>query len=148
MSENLDQKVTAEAWADFTIQAWRKELRRLKIGMGKRGTNKLNSSLERKVSGLSNGEITNILFLHWYWGTFVDMGVGNGVSLGDVAEMSLNRRLLGKQTGNRRKPKKWKGRILYSRILALEELMLEKYGLKVKHSVFENMRDTEVKIAF
>jgi len=70
----LSEREIAEAWAKITIQLWRKNLTRMKIGYNSSGD--LNRSFKYKVLNGSRGNVDRIEFAFHYYGKFLDMGVG------------------------------------------------------------------------
>jgi hypothetical protein len=70
----LSEHEIAEAWAKITIQLWRKNLTRMKIGQNSSGD--LNRSFKFKVIAGSRGNVDRIEFAFRYYGKFLDMGVG------------------------------------------------------------------------
>ena len=78
----LSEREIAEAWAKITIQLWRKNLTRMKIGQNSSGD--LNRSFKFKVIAGSRGNVDRIEFAFNYYGKFQDMGGGDkGTKLGN-----------------------------------------------------------------
>lgn len=71
---NLSERKIAEAWAKITIQLWRKNLTRMKIGQNSSGD--LNRSFKYKIIAGYRGNVDRIEFAFNYYGKFLDMGVG------------------------------------------------------------------------
>lgn len=95
---------------------------------GVRGTGKLLNSFTYTIHTQANGNPELIKFAFNYYGKFVDMGVGRGVTLETV------------ETTNR-KPKPWYSKVFWSQFQRLKELMVEKYELKTQIAII-----TEVQI--
>ncbi|RYD78049.1 MAG: hypothetical protein EOP53_11895 [Sphingobacteriales bacterium] len=134
-NENLNQKLTGEAWADITIKNWQVKINKIGIGT----TNDLYESFRRHVFMAANGDINKIELAYEWYGSMVDMGVGRGTKLGDVRENALSRRIEGKSRGNARRPKKWKSSSLFSDQIRLSEILAEKYGIKQALMIKENL---------
>jgi hypothetical protein len=140
-TENTNISVTLEAWAAIVLDVWMERIEKLKIGVSWQ----LADSFEQHVISEAGGDVARIEFAFKYYGKFVDMGVGHGVDLGSVAELKTERRYDGRQTGNRRRPKPWYNKALYSQTQRLMELMAEKYGRKGVLAIVENVDDNALK---
>ena len=73
----LSEREIAEAWAKITIQLWRKNLTRMKIGQNSSGD--LTRSFKYKVIAGSRGNVDRIEFAFNYYGKFLDMGDYSGL---------------------------------------------------------------------
>lgn len=118
MAENLNLGLTVEAWANIVIERWETKLQRLNI----RHTGKLADSFHQHVVTQANGNPELIVFTFEYYGKFVDMGVGRGVTIEQVA--SSNRR-----------PKPWYSKQFFSQIEKLKDILAEKYGQKAQFEI-------------
>ena len=118
MSDNQNISLTVEAWAKIVIERWELEMARA----GVRGTGKLLNSFMYTIHSQANGNPELIQFAFNYYGKFVDMGVGRGVTL-DTAETT------------KRKPKPWYSKVFWSQFQKLKELMVEKYQIKSTMSI-------------
>jgi len=76
----LSEREIAEAWAKITVQPWRKNLARMKIGQNSSGD--LNRSFKYKVIAGSRGNVDRIEFAFNYYGK--SLGINN-------TQMSLTR---------------------------------------------------------
>lgn len=124
----MEQKQTVQAWADFVIERWELEMLRLRIT----SSGLLLKSFSNTVFTQSNGDVDRILFAFEYYGKFIDMGVGRGVTVANIA-----------QSG--RKPKPWYGKIFFSQVKKLSEIMQEKYARQSAieiANVLENIENT------
>ena len=139
--ENTDLKVTLEAWADIVLELWQEKIDRLNIGVSWQ----LVDSLVQHIISEAGGNISMIEFAFNYYGKFVDMGVGNGVDLGSVGDLKTERRLVGNETGNKRRPKPWYNKTLYSQTQRLVEILAEKYARKGLIAIIENVDDNALK---
>lgn len=136
MNENTNILETVSAWANIVEQIWADKMLKLNI----HNTYELGDSLMHKVS--SNGGMpTQIEFSFNYYGKFVDMGVGKGTKIGDVAENKTSRRLEGKQAGNRRRAKPWYASTMYAERMKLVEILAEKYAHRAAITIVENIDD-------
>lgn len=128
--ENLNVNLTVQAWADIVIQIWLDKIERLKIQY----SYQLADSFANHVISHSNGDVQRIEFAFNYYGKFVDMGVGKGVTLEDVSS-----------SGTTRKPKPWYSRTFYAEVQKLGRLMAEKYARKGVLTIIENIDDNALK---
>lgn len=99
----LSEREIAEAWAKITIQLWRKNLTRMKIGQNSTGD--LNRSFKYKVIAGSRGNVDRIEFAFNYYWKFLDMGVGKGTKLGDRPVSRGSRVLADKMMGRSVNPR-------------------------------------------
>lgn len=137
MAENTNILETVRAWADIVEQIWMDKIVKLDI----HNTFELGDSITHKI-GVTNGDIPReIDFSFNYYGKFVDMGVGKGTRIGDVAENKISRRLEGKQQGNRRRPKPWYASTMYAERMKLIELLAAKYAHRASITIVENIDD-------
>ena len=67
----LSEREIAEAWAKITIQLWRKNLPRMKVGQNSSGD--LNRSFKFKVIAGSRGNVDRIEFAFNYYGKFLEI---------------------------------------------------------------------------
>lgn len=123
MAENTNLNLTVEAWADIVIERWETKIARLKIGH----TGQLVKSFEHHVHTQANGIPELIIFAFEYYGKFVDMGVGRGVTVEDVSFSS-------------RRPKPWYSKVFYSQLEKLKEILVEKYENKAQIAVLTNVK--------
>lgn len=126
MDEYLSPGVVGSRWARFLIERWVDNLHKLKIG----ATGELEKSFKSFVEVNAEGDLTKIEMAYAYYGLFVDMGVGKGTKNGDQGDNSDARRLMGKQRGNQRGPKKWVNRTTHGQVLKLGELLAANAGQK------------------
>jgi hypothetical protein len=125
-SELLSPGTVGARWARFTIERWVDNLHRLRIG----DTGELERSFKQYVEVTADGDLQKIELLYAYYGLFVDMGVGSGTKNGEQGANSDERRLLGKQRGNRRQPKKWVNKTTHGQVLKLGQLLAENASQK------------------
>jgi hypothetical protein len=128
--ENLNLNITVQAWADIVITIWLNKIDQMNIHY----SYQLADSFVNHVISHANGDVQKIEFAFNYYGKFVDMGVGKGVSLEDV------------QSGNTsRKPKPWYSKVFYSEVQKLASLMAQKYARKATLAIVENIDDNAAK---
>lgn len=122
MAKNTDLYITADAWAEIVIKNWRRNMALQNISH--KGS--LLKSFAMNVAKQANGDPALIQFAFNYYGKFVDMGVGNGVTLADVP-------------GENRKPKPWYSKEFFSQVKRLSEIFAEKYADKASLAIVENI---------
>jgi len=140
MSDRSNIQEFANAWGDITMERFHMKLDALKIGYSLQLEDSL--TLEMMSSG---ADVSRIEFSFNYYGKFVDMGVGRGMSLGEVAEGGISRRLVGREDGNRRRAKKWFSPVFYTEVTKLKHLLAEKFARKAVLTIVENMDDNALK---
>ena len=118
MSDNQNISLTVDAWAKIVIERWELQMARA----GVRGTGKLLNSFMYTVHTQANGNPELIQFAFNYYGKFVDMGVGRGVTLESVGESN-------------RKAKPWYSKVFWGQFERLKELLISKYALKSQISI-------------
>ncbi len=137
MTENTNIRLTAEAWADITIERWLDKQVKLQVGW----TGALKD-IGYEIHG-THDTVSQIGFSYEYYGKFVDMGVGKGVKLEDVKSSQQEwRQGVG---GSRRRAKKWYSRTFYSEVKALTEILAQKYPLRAAITIVENLDDNALK---
>lgn len=127
MSDNQNISLTVEAWAKIVIERWELQMARA----GVRGTGKLLNSFMYTIHSQANGNPELIQFAFNYYGKFVDMGVGRGVTLETV------------ETTNR-KPKPWYSKVFWGQFQKLKELMVEKYQIKSTMSIITEIEKNDL----
>lgn len=130
MAENLNMNLTVQAWADIVITIWLNKIDQMKI----HDTYQLADSFTHHVISHSNGDVQKIEFAFNYYGKFVDMGVGRGVTLEDVARGNTSRH-----------PRPWYSRTFYSEVKKLSQLLAQKYARKGALVIVENVDDNALK---
>jgi hypothetical protein len=127
MSDNQNISLTVEAWAKIVIERWELQMARA----GVRGTGKLLNSFMYTIHSQANGNPELIQFAFNYYGKFVDMGVGRGVTLESVGVSN-------------RKPKPWYSKVFWSQFQKLKELMVEKYKIKSTMSIITEIEKNDL----
>lgn len=129
MAENTNLLLTADAWAEFTIEKWQDKIRKL----GVIDQHDLIDSFEHEVVANAGGDISRIEFAFLYYGKFSDMGVGKGVKLDDVGSDYTSRR-----------PRQWYSPVFYSQYKRLVEILAQKYARKAALAIVENIQDNSL----
>ncbi len=126
----INYKGTVEAWVRYTVNDWKKEIVKKKIGR----SGQLVQSFRTQIFFGKDAELIEATFRFKFYGRFVDMGVGKGTKIGDVAENKITRSLQGRKAAPRR-AKKWYSSKLFYNVNRLQELMTEKFALAGKDLV-------------
>ena len=130
MAENLNIKLTVQAWADIVIKEWIKKVTVLKIG----DTGALVNSFTSTVITAADGDPSRIVFAFEWYGKMVDYGVGKYVTLADRDGM-----IAGGMT--RRRPKPFFTDTFYKQLAVLHHLFEEKYAAKAEWFIVRNFED-------
>lgn len=121
----MDQTQTIQAWADYVIERWELEIIRLGIN----STGQLLKSFTSTIITQSGGNVEKIIFAYEYYGKFQDMGVGNGVKIGNPSSSRV--------------PKPWYNKVFYGQVKRLAEIMQEKYSNAAAVSIVESIEVKE-----
>jgi len=124
MEINANTIEVLKAWADISRE-------RLEDSIEKYGAVESGSLLSSINARVVQDEVH---LAYNYYGMFVDMGVGKGVSLGDVA---FNSEFRGVDGASGRRPKKWYSPTMYREVAKLSEILQERFGLMAQASVLE-----------
>jgi hypothetical protein len=120
-----EHKIAVE-WLSITIERWRANLKKLKIG----STQELYQSFQGQVVGSADTEL-KVRLSYAFYGMYVDMGVGRGMGAGVKKENADYRRFRndkGKLHRHVRKAKVWYSRQISREQKALAELMSASTG--------------------
>lgn len=157
MAENLDLRVTLEAWADIVIKNWVAKI----MALHAYDTFALARSFEQHVWANANGNPERVVFAFLYYGRFVDMGVGEGKS--STGALSRDqKRVVKKQLKaghdemgfhkwkafknyneihlKERIAKPWYSSIFFSEVQKLQSILAEKYAHKAALYIVENLK--------
>lgn len=115
---------TVKEWADLVIYEFEEKVRQYKI-IDRRFTN----SFESHVYWHSGGNLHKVEFLYDYYGKFVDMGVGRGVSL------------VTRDTQTARKPKPWFSNVFYRRLGQLRGLISSRTAQNIQFFIAQSIED-------
>lgn len=132
MSDNrmLVTKDTIEAWADIVLKEWDKKASALGIS----DTHELISSFVHHVHWHAGGDLQRIEFAFNYYGKFVDMGVGRGVSL-DTRDAMIGTGL------TTRRPKPWFTDTFYKEVAKLRYLIAERTSENIIFSIVRTLEE-------
>ena len=122
MADNTNLSLTVEAWAKIVVERWENKITMLRIHQ----TGNLANSFAVHVFTQANGDPDKIEFAFNYYGKFVDMGVGNGVKMDQVA-------------GSNRKAKPWYSRTFFSQVKRIGEILRDKYAHKAQILMITNI---------
>ena len=118
---------TIDHWAEITIKQWLWKMDLLGVGTSKQSTGQLARSFYHHVNTAANGNPEYVEFAFEYYGKFVDMGVGKGVTL-------KNRDKLQNAGKTNRIAKPWFSSVFYDRLAILKKELAKyhaEYALKV-----------------
>jgi hypothetical protein len=124
MSEVVDINKVVDDWAYYLYENWIDKLEKLKIGY----SFDLESSIAYKIlPGSSN--LPSVEFSFLYYGKFVDMGVGKGVSIAYAKD----------KEDHGRQAKIWYSKEFYRQINKLKELLTKNYSLHASMVIVQNI---------
>lgn len=136
MAENTDLRLTVDAWADIVTSNWLDKINKLNVQY----SFQLEESIRYELINNAGGLPERVEFSYNYYGKFVDMGVGKGVSLGDVKDQRND------GSGRKaRRPKKWYSTTMYAEVIKLREILAKKYGRIAAISIVENIDDNALR---
>ena len=95
-------------------------------------THALFNSFYHHVNTNANGDPDRIDFAFRYYGKFLDMGVGKGVTL-------LNKEHLKAIGLNHRREQVWYSQIFFAQVQRLKEILAEKYAAKASLAIMTNL---------
>lgn len=128
--EEPNLKLTLQAWTDIVIKIWKEKIIKQNI----RSSNELFLSFASTIQSNADGNPEKIIFAFQYYGKFVDMGVGKGVTLETYNDM-VNAGLT-----NRRKKPWFLGTFEYQ-VEKLAEIMEEKYATKIATAMVNSLEE-------
>ena len=128
MADNADLKLTLDAWAKIVIDIWENKL----IQKDANHSHSLINSFAHHIVTNAGGDVERIEFAFNYYGKFVDMGVGKGVTFENYDTM----RMQGLTT---RKKKSWYKGTWYMQVEKLVELLEEKFERKAAIAITEGL---------
>lgn len=119
--ENVIDQATLIAWADIVQQKWEMQIIKYNIN----DTTSLFNSLQHFVLREGNGDLKRVDFFFNLYGIYVDMGVGNGYTIGNSGDM-----LADKGWIPQRQARRWYSTMWYAQVRRLSEIIAEKTGRK------------------
>lgn len=133
MSQEVDQDLDYEKFAQYTIERWQEQMKKVKI----RGTGELYRSFAHHVYLDANGDLQKVVYVFHFYGWYVDAGVGKGYNRDNGGNLDF---LSDWKQGKHRKPKHWYNKIWYGQFRKLLHMLTEELGEKAieEMMVFEN----------
>lgn len=130
--ENLVPVQMVDAWANYAIKEFQKNLAKRKIGV----TGALFNSFKKQLD-LANGDVNAVTIKFLMYGRFRDMGVGNGLKAYErktnKANLIASKRYGANVSYVGRQPKKWYNKPKVSQTLRLKELLVQEMGTKIQN---------------
>jgi len=138
LNNNVNIAITVEAWKDILLERLVENIIKQRI----LNTWSLHDSIFAKVIG--GGETVEAVALQYlFYGKFVEMGVGKGVTLTNRTDMQKD--FAQGFEGTSRRPRKWASKTIYSQTLKLKDLLATKYTQKAALTIIENLDDNALK---
>lgn len=143
-----NEREIGEAWLKYSIEHFRSNLKRLRIGV----TDELDQSFTGDLVSAAGGDELKLRLTYAIQGVYVDMGVGRGMGLGVTKDQGADYRRLRNDRGqlhrHQRKAKRW-----YSKQMAFEgkrlaELVSELWGKTMVASVSTAVPKEQVQLIF
>jgi len=148
-----NERDIAEAWLKYSIEHFRANLKRLKIGV----TQELDQSFTGSLVSAAGGDELKLRLTYAIQGLYTDMGVGRGMGAGVTKQGGLDdrgrtynelRNERGQLHRHKRRQKRW-----YSKQMAFEgkrlaELVSELYGKTMIASVSTAVPEQTVQVNF
>ncbi len=135
-----NERDIAEAWLKYSIEHFRANLKRLKIGV----THELDQSFAGSLVSAAGGDELKLRLTYAIQGVYTDMGVGRGMAAGvtkqggrDERGRTYNelRNERGQLNRHQRRAKRWYGRQMAFESKRLAELVSDLYGRTMVASV-------------
>lgn len=130
-----NERALAEAWLKFSLEKFRGNLRKLKIG----STQDLFNSLSGELVSAAGGDQLKLRIAYAIQGLYVDMGVGRGMGAGVTKEAGGDYARLRNERGqlhrHERKAKRWYSKQMGRETHRLSELVSDLYGTVMLASV-------------
>jgi hypothetical protein len=143
-----NERDVAEAWLKYSIEHFRANIKRLKIGV----TQELDQSFAGSLVSAAGGDELKLRLTYAIQGLYTDMGVGRGMGAGITKDQGRDYRELRNDRGqlhrHQRRQKRW-----YSKQMAFEgkrlaELVSELYGKTMIASVATALPEQSVQVNF
>ena len=119
----MRSETSYQQFADYVIEKWQRQIKELNIHQ----SGDLANSFIATVRTEANGDLKAMLFTYKFYGHFVDMGVGKGVSLEDVGITD-------------RTAKKWFSNVIYSQVIKLTELLAKEVSYQSNNIIFNTLK--------
>lgn len=141
-----NERAIGEAWLKYSIEHFRANLKRLRIGV----TGELDQSFTGDLVSAAGGDELKLRLTYAIQGVYVDMGVGRGMGLGVTKDQGADYRRLRNDRGqlqrHQRRAKRWYGKQMAFEGKRLAELVSELYGKTMIASVATATPDRELQI--
>lgn len=135
MENPKTQHEIGSKWSQYTIERWKKNIIKQKIG----DTHELSNSFKSFLIGSLN-DLERIRFSYLLRGKFVDLGVGRGQKVSAIKGNREQLRAAGiKGRSEGRHAKKWYSKTMYAETITLADLMMQHYGISAQNQVLENI---------
>ena len=120
-----DRKKYQEAWAEMMVTIWREKIERLHVI----DTYSLHQQIKDNVV-TSSDSISTIQHKFLEYGIYQDLGVGNGYSKDNGANLEILNPVYRAEhnMGEPRKPRVWFSRSYFASVMILKEQMAYMYG--------------------
>lgn len=146
--DQIEIRGYVDGWARLTIEAWRKELRKHKIGV----TEELYRSFTHQLKR-DREDLLGVMLKFKFYGRLRDMGVGKGVSAHErftnKQNLSANKRYGTNLSAVSRKPARWFNKRKVNQVHRLRELLAVRTNTAVSKHVSEIMTNqSEYNITF
>lgn len=123
-----NERDIAEAWLKYSIEHFRANIKRLKIGV----TQELDQSFAGSLVSAAGSDELKLRLTYAIQGLYTDMGVGRGLGAGITKEQGRDYRELRNERGqlhrHQRKQKRWYSKQMAFESKRLAELVSELYG--------------------
>ena len=142
--ERINIRGYVDGWARVTIELWKKQLRKKRIGI----TKELENSFQKELK-LKGTELAEVVIKFKMYGRFLDMGVGKGISANERGSNRQNRnasRAYGARVSfSSRRDKRWLNKIKTAQSYRLSELLAQRSSETVIQD-FNNTNNVTVQI--
>jgi hypothetical protein len=126
----IHERSVMEKFAKELIRQFQKNLGKTDIGQ----SGKLGNSFKYSIGVDKDRYVNRISISHLSYGTFVDMGVSNGVSLGDIGTQKIGESLLGRKI-EERQAKRWYYKKIYGQTIRLAEVIMNTRGYEFRVAI-------------
>jgi hypothetical protein len=132
--DQIEIRGMVDAWSRYTIEAWRKELRKKKIGV----TDELYRSFSHQLQ--RDGEaLMGVMLKFKFYGRLRDMGVGKGLKAyergSNKMNLNANKRYGTDLSAVSRKPARWFNKRKANQVHRLREILSARTTTAVSNSV-------------
>jgi hypothetical protein len=143
-----NERDIGEAWLKYTIEHFRANLKRLRIGV----TNELDQSFAGDLVSAAGGDELKLRLTYAIQGVYTDMGVGRSMGQGITKDQGADYRRLRNDRGqlhrHQRKAKRWYSKQMAFDQKRLAELVSELWGKTMIASVSTAMSEQIRQVSF